>query len=201
MSIEYVSNYNSCSIGACHGDIARLSGADGIDAIVNPANKALCLGLGIRRPAELFLGLFVGGVAKHIGKMAGARVKRECRRLIRERGWLAAGGAVYTSGGDLEVKYIIHVASTNFLGSSELQIRKCVKNAFDLANELDIQGLALPLIGSGAGRISKEDSLGYMCDELKTYLDRSHSLQRVAFALLSKRDYAISVSAAKQAFG
>ena len=127
--LEIFAKCNNVEICGYNGYITDLGKKEGIDAIVNAANNALCLGWSTKRLSEFALGWSVGGVANSIRKNAGRKVMEECRDIIKKRGyWLAPGEAVYTSGGNLNVDYIIHAASTTFLGSNEEIIRNCVKN-------------------------------------------------------------------------
>lgn len=82
---------------------------------------------------------------------------------LAELGWLKLGRAVLTSPGFLPYQGIIHIVAINLLGQvSPNIVQTCVKNALFLADQHHLESIAFPLIGSGAGNLSLDESLEIM---------------------------------------
>ncbi|MEM1554609.1 MAG: macro domain-containing protein, partial [Thermoproteota archaeon] len=86
--MSYVKLSNSV-ISLIKGNITKVRA----DAIVNAANSWLKHG---------------GGVAGAIVREGGRIIQEESDRIVRERGPVKVGEAVYTSAGSLNAKYVIH---------------------------------------------------------------------------------------------
>jgi len=96
------------------------------------------------------------GVSGAIKKHAGLKPFIEVAKF----GAIPLGEARFTSAGKLPYKGIIHVAGINmFWVGTEKSVINSVKNAVALAEKLDIQSIAIPLIGSGSGNRGKQWSL------------------------------------------
>jgi O-acetyl-ADP-ribose deacetylase (regulator of RNase III) len=125
-----------------------------VDVIVNAWNRNII-------PWWLLLPQGVSGAIKRRG---GTGPFRELRR----HGPIPLGGAVLTSAGKLPFKAIIHVAGINLLWrASEKSIRRCVRNAIQLAQGHSFRSIAFPLIGAGSGGFAPERSKAVMLDELQ----------------------------------
>jgi O-acetyl-ADP-ribose deacetylase (regulator of RNase III) len=115
------------------GDITVL----GTDAIVNAANSELLPG---------------GGVCGAIHRAGGPAIAEECRKLRAERGPVAPGQAVATTGGQLQAKYVIHAVGPVWAGGdhgeSEL-LCSCYREAMRIADELKLHSIAFPAISTG----------------------------------------------------
>src|SRR6185503_11215322 len=86
------------------------------------------------------------GVSGAIRKRAGIQPFKELGRA----GIIPLGGAVYTSAGLLPYRLIIHVASISLRWqSSGSVIQNSVQNAMLLANQLELQSIAFPILGTG----------------------------------------------------
>jgi len=112
-----------------------------VDAIVNAANTEMRMG---------------GGVCGAIFRAAGVEtMKAECDRI----GSCGVGEAVFTSGGRLPAKHVIHTAGPIWHGGSsgeEPQLRSAYANSLALAIQLGCESIAFPLISSGAYGYPKE---------------------------------------------
>jgi O-acetyl-ADP-ribose deacetylase (regulator of RNase III) len=115
------------------GDITRLA----VDAIVNAANSELLPG---------------GGVCGAIHRAGGPAIAEECRKLRAERGPVAPGQAVATTGGQLQAKYVIHAVGPVWEGGdhgeSEL-LCSCYREAMRVADDLKLHSIAFPAISTG----------------------------------------------------
>lgn len=188
--LEKLSEYNKVLVYGYKGSLTDLGKEHGIDAVVNAANNALCLGWSTKRFSEFALGWSVGGVANAIRIKAGEKVMDECREIIKKKNsWLNPGKAAYTSGGNLNVDYIIHAASTTFFGSSEDIIRDCIRNSILLSYELEVKGITFPLLGGGAGMLSAENIATYMREEFQRNLKPEKRLNKIVIAINSDKKY------------
>ncbi len=149
------------------GDITHQA----VDAIVNAANTSL-------RPG--------GGVDGAITRAAGAEALAERERLIDELGTppLPTGRAVFTSGGDLRARWIIHTAGPIYSGveRDREQLAACHVSCLALADELGATAVAFPAISTGI--------YGYPVSEaapvaLGSVLDAITDVQEVRFVLFS----------------
>jgi len=110
------------------GDITEIQA----DVIVNAANE------------KLFHG---GGVARAIADAGGSVLIKESNEIIRKRGRLEIGEAVYTSAGNLKAKYVIHVAGPR--GTKPEKLEQAIENVFQLAKRLEAKSIALPAVSCG----------------------------------------------------
>ena len=114
------------------GDITQ----ERCDAIVNPANS---------------LGFMGGGVAGAIKKIGGKEIEDEAIR----KSPIELGKAIYTSGGNLPTKYVIHAPTMRRpamrIGVQNLEL--ATKAALNLGKILGIKSIAIPGMGTGVGGI------------------------------------------------
>ncbi len=124
--------YNRVKIQIVLGDITD----ERVDAIVNAANRFLRHG---------------GGVAGAIVRAGGAVIQRESDALIRKKGPLKTGDAVYTSAGALNAKYIIHVVGPVWrgLGNEDELLYQAVYNGLVQAKQLGVSSISMPAISTG----------------------------------------------------
>lgn len=113
-----------------------------VDAIVNAWNRNFV-------PRWLLLPQGVSGALKRV---TGPGPWRQLARA----GMLPVGGAVVTDGGELPV-HLIHVAGlTATWRASERSVSSSVQSALTVAHERGWQRLAMPLIGSGTGGLTRD---------------------------------------------
>jgi O-acetyl-ADP-ribose deacetylase (regulator of RNase III) len=127
------------------GDITTFEG----DAIVNAANAQLQLTVG------------VAGAVRQAG---GSAIQEECDR----HGAIQTGEAVITTAGKLRVKYVIHAA---VMGDGDVTpdvIGRATESSLRIAAEHGVARLAMPILGSGVGRVPVEDAARAMLDVIRT---------------------------------
>lgn len=125
-----------------------------VDAIVNPWNRNFI-------PWWLLLPQGVSGAIKRRG---GYGPFREIARA----GILEPGEGRATNAGRLPFRAIIHVAALNgFWRSSPDIIRACTHNALQVASQLDLASLAVPLIGAGTGGVAPALAQSVIVDTAK----------------------------------
>jgi O-acetyl-ADP-ribose deacetylase (regulator of RNase III) len=132
------------------GDISAFVG----DAVVNAANNHLQLG---------------SGVAGAIRARGGPAIQAECDALIRENGPLQVGDAAITGGGNLPARWVIHAAAMGDTPPSAASIRSSTRRALQLAAERGLESVAFPVLGSGVGGFSFQDSASLMIEELREH--------------------------------
>lgn len=127
---------NGVSFSLYQSDITDES----VDAIVNAANERL---------------QHAGGVAAAIVLKGGRQIEEESRQIMMHRNKrpLNVGDAVYTKGGNLSCRYVIHTVGPrwsdyNRQRSISLLQRACMESLY-LAAELKLSSIALPAVSSG----------------------------------------------------
>ncbi|MCR5418500.1 MAG: macro domain-containing protein [Lachnospiraceae bacterium] len=132
-----------------------------VDAIVNPANPMPGYGAGIDTA---------------VYEAAGVEALLEKRRQI---GVIEPGQSLITDGYKLPAKYIIHTVGTSWQGGSsgeEEVIRSCYQTVFQVAEENDIESLAIPLLASGSYGFPKGIALRIALSEIEGFL-KDHDLE------------------------
>jgi O-acetyl-ADP-ribose deacetylase (regulator of RNase III) len=115
------------------GDITKQC----VDAIVNPAHKALVAG---------------SGVSKMLADAAGAVYRRECAEHVRRQGRLEVTECCVTGAGDLTAYFVIHAVAARLADyDNEESLREAMLatywNVYETAARLALNSLALPLLG------------------------------------------------------
>ena len=125
--MQIIARINNSIIKLLEGDITDLA----VDAIVNAANKNLQLG---------------AGVAGAIRSKGGSKIQKECDKI----GGTFVGGAVITTAGKLNARYVIHAVGPMMgEGNEESKLSNAVKNSLLLAEEHKLQSIAFPAISTG----------------------------------------------------
>ena len=115
------------------GNIAVLKSDPPLQALVNPANTDLRMGLG------------VAGALKSFG---GSVIEREARAQAP----LAVGQAIATGAGRLNAQYVIHAALMGRDRKTDLdKIKRALDGALKCAKKIGARRLALPAFGTGIG--------------------------------------------------
>lgn len=152
-------------------DITKMN----VDAVVNAANPALCMG---------------GGVCGAIFRAAG---EEELSRACAALGGCETGQAVITSGFGLSVQYIVHAVGPVYRdgrhGEAAL-LRACYLNALTLATERGCQSIAFPLISSGSYGYPKSEAFGVAAAAIASFL-QEHEMT-VYLAVFDRAALAVS---------
>lgn len=123
------------------------------DVIVNSANTDMIMG---------------GGVAEAILSEAGSEVEEEAMAQAP----VAVGDVVVTSGGDLSVRHILHVA---VVGEVEPDLYECTRNVLDVATELGASSLSIPALGTGSAGMSPQESARDMLRAIRDHIEETGS--------------------------
>ncbi len=151
------------------GDITSFEG----DAIVNAANSGLWMG---------------SGVAGAIKRLGGESIEREAMGKAP----IEPGEAVVTDAGTLKARYVIHAAAMgDDLATSEALIKAATQNSLYKCDELNIQTVAFPALGTGVGRFPVDKCAHAMIDEVYLYLqeETDSCLKEVVFYLFGEETY------------
>ena len=117
----------------CVGDITRQT----TDAIVNAANSSLRGG---------------GGVDGAIHRAGGPSILKECQDYVRTHGQLPPGKAMWTRGGNLSARYVIHTVGPIYQSEEESApiLESAHLESLKLAEELRVRSVSFPSISTGA---------------------------------------------------
>lgn len=106
-----------------------------VDAIVNAANPRLRHG---------------GGVAAMILRKGGRVIDDESRTWLQEHGELSHEMPAYTSGGNLDCRYIIHAVGPIWgRGDEDDKLAAAITGSLALADELALTSIAFSAISTG----------------------------------------------------
>ena len=116
----------------------------------------------------------VTGAARDVELRTGEAVRVRLQAL----GGLPMGGAVVTPGGDVGVPFLIHVVVQSAEEPvSSPGVRRALLNGLRRASEWEMESLALPPLGTGAGNLEPADSARAMLPVLLDHLE-SHEFPR-----------------------
>jgi O-acetyl-ADP-ribose deacetylase (regulator of RNase III) len=137
------------------GDITTLD----VEAIVNPANNALMHG---------------GGLAAAIVHRGGQIIQQESKKI----GYVPTGSAVYTQGGHLKAKYVIHAVGPRYKdgnsGEKE-KLESAVLASLYIADKLKLKSIALPAISSGIFGYPVQESSKVIIDSIVHFLESNEN--------------------------
>ncbi|MEM2940402.1 MAG: macro domain-containing protein [Thermoproteota archaeon] len=162
-----------CKIGLVKGDITKVEA----DAIVNAANSWLKHG---------------GGVAGAIVREGGRIIQEESDRIVKERGPIRVGEAVYTSAGSLKAKYIIHTVGPRIReGDEDEKLRTATLNSLKLAEQLGLSSIVFPAISTGIFGYPKDRCAQVMLRTIKDYTLAGGRLKDIIICLYDEETYRI----------
>jgi len=102
------------------------------------------------------------------------------------------GEAVVTGAGALKARYVVHAAGMRpGLSATEDSIRNATRNSLLRAEELRIESVAFPAIGTGVGGLPAERAAKVMVSVVREHLSKPTSLRTVVFALYDRNVYNI----------
>lgn len=149
------------------GDITKVE----VDAVVNAANNRLWMG---------------GGVAGAIKRAGGREIEDEAVK----KGPIPVGQAVVTGAGALKAKYVIHAAVMGIdLQTDARKIEDATRNSLLRAEELGIESIAFPALGTGVGGFPIDECARIMLTEVDKYNVGDTPLEKVVFVLYGESDY------------
>lgn len=163
------------------GDITKMQG---MDAIVNAANKTLLGG---------------GGVDAAIHAAAGPELLKECKLLDGCK----TGQAKISGAYQLPCKYVIHTVGPIWHGGNNDEralLFACYQNSLKLAVENNIRRIAFPSISTGAYRFPIHMAAEIAVKAVKTFLnDHQNDIDEVVFVLFDSHTKYVYDQALKEA--
>lgn len=162
------------------GDITRQR----VEAIVNAANASLLGG---------------GGVDGAIHRAAGPELLAECRTL----GGCAEGQAKITKGYKLPARWVIHTVGPVWrrgdFGEAE-SLASCYRSCFALVEQHGIKTVAFPSISTGAFGFPMELAAEIALKEVKNFLERNQSVEKVVLVCFGSTAWHIHQAALQKIF-
>jgi len=158
------------------GDLTEMD----TDAIVNAANTQLILG---------------GGVAGAIKKKGGTKIQAECNKI----GGTFVGGAVITTGGNLNAKHVIHAVGPRMgEGNEDQKLKNATLNSLKIADENHLKSISFPAISTGIFGFPIERCAEIMLKTTIDYLKGQTGLEKVVFCLFGTDSYEVFESRLEQ---
>jgi len=157
-----VGNDGGMELTVVEGDITRQD----VDAVVNAANRAMRGG---------------GGVDGAIHRAGGPAVLADC--IARYPHGLATGEVGWTSAGNLDARWVIHVVGPNY-GRGERDrslLVSCYARALVVADELGARSVAFPLVSAGSYNWPLDDAVAAAVETLRSTPTRVVEARMVAF--------------------
>lgn len=150
------------------------------DAIVNAANTSLLGG---------------GGVDGAIHRKGGKQILEECIAIRNRQGGCKTGEVVYTSGGNLPCRYVIHTVGPVWNDGKSKEdelLANCYLNTLKIANELGLKSVAFPNISTGIYHFPKNEAANIAIETVKTFLkNQDSSIQKVVFVCFDEENFRI----------
>jgi O-acetyl-ADP-ribose deacetylase (regulator of RNase III) len=107
------------------------------------------------------------GVAGAVRQAGGPAIQEECDR----HGDARLGEAVITGAGKLPVRHVIHAVIIGDAPTTPVVVGRATTASLRLAAEYGIARLAMPVLGSGVGRIPLRDAAVAMLDAIRASAD------------------------------
>lgn len=161
-------------IKTVRGDITKV---EGIEAIVNAANRSLLGG---------------GGVDGAIHRAAGPELLAECRTL----GGCETGQAKLTKGYNLPCDYVIHTVGPIWSGGTYEEkelLASCYLNCMKIAADKGIRTIAFPSISTGVYHfpieLAAEIAVNTVAEFLEEHADKFDLMEWVLFDEYTEKAY------------
>src|SRR5574337_481556 len=168
-------------ITVVQGDITKQK----VDAIVNAANNTLLGG---------------GGVDGAIHRAAGPKLLEECRTL----GGCPTGEAKITKGYNLPAKWVIHTVGPVWHDGKHREdelLASCYRRSLQVAVLNGIRTIAFPAISTGAYGFPLERATRIAVREVRDFLTKHASLERVVFVCFDRQVYECYAKVLKESAG
>jgi len=136
-----------------------------VDVIVNASNARLRHG---------------GGVALLILRRGGSVIDEESKAWLQEHGPVSHSQPAYTSGGDLDCRYIIHAVGPVWgRGNEDDKLKVAIEGSLKLAEELSLESIAFSAISTGIFGFPKLRAASVFYEVFKDYFKQNPQSQLV----------------------
>jgi O-acetyl-ADP-ribose deacetylase (regulator of RNase III) len=110
-------------------------------------------------------------VAGVISRRGGPAIQQESDEWIREHGRVSHTHPAWTSGGLLPAKYVIHAVGPIWgEGDEDAKLREAVSGSLRLADELELESIAMPAISTGIFGFPKKRAASIILSAVEEYL-------------------------------
>jgi O-acetyl-ADP-ribose deacetylase (regulator of RNase III) len=108
---------------------------------------------------------------------------------LRAMGTLPVGAAVITPGGELPVSFIIHVVLQSPEEPVRMEgVRLALENGLRRAHEWSLDSLAMPPLGTGAGKLGADEAAEVMVPLIQEHIQRYNHPSDVVIAVANEYD-------------
>ena len=111
------------------------------------------------------------GVAESIQFVSQGEIEALSRKQCKQKGVLgfAPGEVCVTEAPTMSTKYIVHATTMRLPGckAKYATIKKLLPQIVDIVEQLNVHTVAIPLLGTGTGGLSKDDVMDYMRNALQ----------------------------------
>lgn len=140
-----------------------------------------------------------GVVDAAIHRAAGSELREECDRLNRS----SRSEAKITSGYNLSARWVIHTVAPLWQKGNNnedrmLAVAECYRNSLALAEEYSIRTIAFPAISRGLLGFPRGIASRIAVREVKAFLERNSSVEKVVFVCLEEKYYNHYLNAVKE---
>jgi O-acetyl-ADP-ribose deacetylase (regulator of RNase III) len=162
MTATVLGDHVAMELTVVEGDITE----QGVDAVVNAANRAMRGG---------------GGVDGAIHRAGGPAVLDDC--IARFPHGLATGDAGWTTAGAMPARWVIHVVGPNYRAGERDRslLSSCYSRALSVADELGARSVAFPLVSAGIYGWPRDDAVAVAVSTLRSTPTRVEEARLVAF--------------------
>ena len=137
--------------------------------------------------------LIPGGVDGAIHRAAGPVIDLECRAYVRDNGQLSPGKAMWTHGGNLRAKYVIHTVGPIYRNDVESApvLASAYRESLRIAENLGVTSISFPAISAGVYGYPIDKAALVAVEAITGYLQRGNSsLLLVEMVCFSDASYA-----------
>ena len=169
MTRVLTTRFGSTDLTILIGDLTQ----ETTDAIVNAANSSLAGG---------------GGVDGAIHRAGGSTIYEECASYVKENGPLPPGAAMWTHGGDLAARYVIHTVGPIYKNeeASARILTSSYEESLKAAEELSLRSVSFPAISTGAYGYPLQPAARVSLEAIASRLKSGSSLRLVRIVCFGK---------------
>ncbi len=147
--------------------------------IVNPANSQLAHG---------------GGLAGVLSRKAGPELQLQSAAWVKNHGPVSHEAPAYTGAGNLPFKAVIHAVGPVWGSGDEAdKLRAAVLGALQVANDLNLDSLALPAISTGIFGYPQDQAAEIILAALIVYANQNQAASLHIIQLVTYDDQAAAI--------
>ncbi len=125
-------------------------------------------------------------MAGAIRTKGGPSIQEECNAI----GHCPVGGAVITSGGNLNARHVIHaVGPRQGEGDEEEKLKNATLNSLKVADQNNCKTITFPAISTGIYGFPIDACARIMLTTTKEYLTGTTKIERIVFALFDEKSF------------